>query len=252
MCRLDARARPRIAQAAGAASGYAVVCRFRIPAPCRPPAGVKELGLPRVRRRSRSRRSRRPPPGKDLLACAMTGSGKTAAFLLPDPPPPDGEAARHDARAGPDADARAGRADPRAPRGAGGAHAGHRAPRCSAAWGWGRRSTRFRSGVDVIVATPGRLLDHLRIPYARFDRLEVLVLDEADRMLDMGFLPDIRRILAQLPAKRQTLFFSATMPREIVAPRARDAPRAGHASTSSGSPRPPSGSRRRSTRSRAS
>jgi len=70
--------------------------------------------------------------------------------------------------------------------------------------------------VDVLVATPGRLLDHLRQPYARLDHLEVLVLDEADRMLDMGFLPDIRRILKMLPARRQTLFFSATMPAPIL------------------------------------
>jgi ATP-dependent RNA helicase RhlE len=68
----------------------------------------------------------------------------------------------------------------------------------------------------VIVATPGRLLDHMQYPYVRFDGLEVLVLDEADRMLDMGFLPDIRRVLKQLPVKRQTLFFSATMPAPIV------------------------------------
>jgi ATP-dependent RNA helicase RhlE len=81
--------------------------------------------------------------------------------------------------------------------------------------GMGPQEHAFRSRVDVVVATPGRLLDHLRHPYARLDRLEVLVLDEADRMLDMGFLPDIRRILRQIPAKRQTLFFSAT-PREIV------------------------------------
>src|SRR5262249_48053418 len=71
-------------------------------------------------------------------------------------------------------------------------------------------------GTDVIVATPGRLLDHLRQPYAAMKGLEVLVLDEADRMLDMGFLPDIRRVLKQLPVKRQTLFFSATMPGPIV------------------------------------
>jgi ATP-dependent RNA helicase RhlE len=69
----------------------------------------------------------------------------------------------------------------------------------------------------VLVATPGRLLDHLRHPYARLDRLEVLVLDEADRMLDMGFLPDIRRILAALPVRRQTLLFSATLPPAITA-----------------------------------
>jgi ATP-dependent RNA helicase RhlE len=75
----------------------------------------------------------------------------------------------------------------------------------------------FRSGVDVIVATPGRLLDHFKQPYAKLDGLEVLVLDEADRMLDMGFLPDIRRVLRHLPPKRQTLFFSATMPGPIQA-----------------------------------
>src|SRR5438105_189539 len=66
-----------------------------------------------------------------------------------------------------------------------------------------------------MIATPGRLLDHFRFPYARLDGLEILVLDEADRMLDMGFLPDIRRILKHVPAKRQTLFFSATMPEPI-------------------------------------
>jgi ATP-dependent RNA helicase RhlE len=82
--------------------------------------------------------------------------------------------------------------------------------------GMGPQEHAFRRGVDVVVATPGRLLDHLRHAYARLDRIEVLVLDEADRMLDMGFLPDIRRILAALPKKRQTLFFSATMPAEIV------------------------------------
>jgi len=67
------------------------------------------------------------------------------------------------------------------------------------------------------VATPGRLLDHLRFPYARLTGLEILVLDEADRMLDMGFLPDVQRIVRQLPARRQTLLFSATLPPPIVA-----------------------------------
>jgi ATP-dependent RNA helicase RhlE len=81
----------------------------------------------------------------------------------------------------------------------------------------GPQEHAFRSGVDAIVATPGRLLDHLRFPYARLSGLEVLVLDEADRMLDMGFLPDIRRVLKHLPTRRQTLFFSATMPGPIVA-----------------------------------
>ncbi len=74
----------------------------------------------------------------------------------------------------------------------------------------------LRTGADIVVATPGRLLDHMGRGTTRFRALEVLVLDEADRMLDMGFLPDIRRILALLPNERQTLLFSATMPRGIV------------------------------------
>jgi ATP-dependent RNA helicase RhlE len=75
----------------------------------------------------------------------------------------------------------------------------------------------MRAGVDVLVATPGRLLDHLSSSYASLKNVEFLVLDEADRMLDMGFLPDIKRILRLVPAKRQTLFFSATMPPPIAA-----------------------------------
>ena len=82
--------------------------------------------------------------------------------------------------------------------------------------GMGPQEHAFRSGVDVIVGTPGRLLDHFRQQYAKLNGLEYLVLDEADRMLDMGFLPDIRRVLRHIPAKRQTLFFSATMPDPIV------------------------------------
>src|SRR6266480_4860538 len=82
--------------------------------------------------------------------------------------------------------------------------------------GMGPQEHAFRSAVDVIVATPGRLLDHFRQPYAKLEHLQYLVLDEADRMLDMGFLPDIRRILRHLPTRRQTLFFSATMPAPIV------------------------------------
>ena len=79
----------------------------------------------------------------------------------------------------------------------------------------GPQEHAFRSGVDVMVATPGRLLDHATRPYAKLAGIEYLVLDEADRMLDMGFLPDIKRILRHIPQKRQTLFFSATMPTEI-------------------------------------
>src|SRR5690606_33133186 len=83
--------------------------------------------------------------------------------------------------------------------------------------GMGPQEHALRSGVDVVVATPGRLLDHFRQPYAKLEGLEFLVLDEADRMLDMGFLPEIRKILRHLPGKRQTLFFSATMPPPIAA-----------------------------------
>jgi ATP-dependent RNA helicase RhlE len=75
----------------------------------------------------------------------------------------------------------------------------------------------LRGGVDVVVATPGRLIDHLERQNVTFDDLEVLVLDEADRMLDMGFAPQISRIISQIPPYRQTLLFSATMPPEVEA-----------------------------------
>ncbi len=73
------------------------------------------------------------------------------------------------------------------------------------------------SGAEVIVATPGRLISHLNLGYVKFDQLSCLILDEADRMLDMGFMPDIQKILGHLPKQRQTLMFSATMPPEIRA-----------------------------------
>jgi ATP-dependent RNA helicase RhlE len=82
--------------------------------------------------------------------------------------------------------------------------------------GMGDQTKALRGGVDIVVATPGRLLDHANRGAPKFQTLETLVLDEADRMLDMGFIPDIRRILKLLPTTRQTLLFSATMPREIV------------------------------------
>jgi len=74
----------------------------------------------------------------------------------------------------------------------------------------------LRAGVDIIVATPGRLMDHMRHDATNFTGLEILVLDEADRMLDMGFWPDVQRILSALPAQRQTLLFSATIPAEVL------------------------------------
>lgn len=80
----------------------------------------------------------------------------------------------------------------------------------------GPQEKALRAGVEVVIATPGRLLDHMRQNQTRFDHLHTLVLDEADRMFDMGFLPDIKRIVARLPAREQTLLFSATMPPVIV------------------------------------
>jgi ATP-dependent RNA helicase RhlE len=74
----------------------------------------------------------------------------------------------------------------------------------------------LKAGVDIVVATPGRLMDHMRHGSTDFMRLKVLVLDEADRMMDMGFWPDVQRIMAALPAARQTLLFSATLPGEIM------------------------------------
>jgi ATP-dependent RNA helicase RhlE len=79
----------------------------------------------------------------------------------------------------------------------------------------GDQEWAIKAGVEIIVATPGRLLDHLRWPHLDLSTVQFLVLDEADRMLDMGFLPDIKRILSKVPAKRQTMLFSATMPPEI-------------------------------------
>jgi ATP-dependent RNA helicase RhlE len=176
--------------------------------------GVKELGF----QRPTPIQDQAIPPaaaGRDLLASAMTGSGKTAAFLLP---------ILHRVMAKPRGTTRALVLTPTRELAAQiHAHleelAVHTPVTGAAVYGgvgMGPQEHAFRSRVDVIIATPGRLLDHLRFPYAKFSGLEVLVIDEADRMLDMGFLPDIRRVLRQLPAKRQTLFFSATMPREIA------------------------------------
>jgi ATP-dependent RNA helicase RhlE len=154
--------------------------------------------------------------GRDVLACAQTGSGKTAAFLLP---------LLHQLLA----DRRKGTTrvliltptrELAAQVCADMQDLARFAPvRAAAIFGgvaMGPQEQALRRGVDVVVATPGRLLDHLSRPYASLDRVEHLVLDEADRMLDMGFLPDIRRIIGMLPARKQTLLFSATIPYEIT------------------------------------
>jgi ATP-dependent RNA helicase RhlE len=153
--------------------------------------------------------------GRDILASAMTGSGKTAAFALP---------ILHRLGARPRGTTRALVLTPTRELAAQidehvRALAGHTRLTSASVFGglgMGPQERAFCRGVDVIVATPGRLLDHMRFSYAALRGLEILVLDEADRMLDMGFLPDVRRILRQIPARRQTLFFSATMPAPIV------------------------------------
>src|SRR5688572_10319743 len=81
--------------------------------------------------------------------------------------------------------------------------------------GYGRQNEALRTGIDVLVATPGRLLDHMGQGTCRLDRVEYLVLDEADRMLDMGFMPDVRRIVDKCPRDRHTSLFSATIPPQI-------------------------------------
>ena len=153
--------------------------------------------------------------GRDVLACAMTGSGKTAAFVLPILQRMAGT---------PGGRTRALILTPTREL-ASQIHehiqalARHTPVKSATVFGGvkpGKQEQALRSGVDIVVATPGRLLDLMQYPWAGFGNLEFLVLDEADRMLDMGFLPDIRRILARLPKKRQTMLFSATLPQPIV------------------------------------
>jgi ATP-dependent RNA helicase RhlE len=153
--------------------------------------------------------------GRDVLASAVTGSGKTAAFLLPILHRLMG-ARRGITRALVLTPTRELAAQIDEHRRQLARHARIAGAAIFGGVGMQPQEHAFRRGVDVLVATPGRLLDHLQYPYARLGSLETLVLDEADRMLDMGFLPDIHRILKQLPAKRQTLLFSATMPPPIV------------------------------------
>jgi ATP-dependent RNA helicase RhlE len=177
--------------------------------------GIKELGFVRP---TPIQADAIPPgmEGRDVLACAQTGSGKTAAFLLPilhkliDKP-------RGTTRALVLAPTRELAAQILEDLNDLAVHTPITGASIFGGVGMGPQEHAFRSGVDILIATPGRLLDHLRAPYAKLTHLEFLVLDEADRMLDMGFLPEIRKILRYVPSKRQTLFFSATMPPPIAA-----------------------------------
>jgi ATP-dependent RNA helicase RhlE len=161
---------------------------------------------------------------QDLIACAETGSGKTAAFVVPTlqwllggpdrtAPLKDGTKKSHVLVLAPTRELAVQIEDE--------IHglAYHTSVTSAAVYGgveMGAQERALKAGVDIIVATPGRLMDHMRQQNADLSAIELLVLDEADRMMDMGFWPDVRRIIAALPPKRQTLLFSATMPNEVV------------------------------------
>jgi len=155
--------------------------------------------------------------GRDLIACAQTGTGKTAAFLLPILQRLAGGTTVRHPRALVISPTRELAAQIGDMANRYGAHLRLRSTVIFGGVGMEPQKRRLARGVDLLVATPGRLLDHLGRKQASLGSVEIVVLDEADRMLDMGFLPDVRRILATLPAKRQNLFFSATMPDEIEA-----------------------------------
>jgi ATP-dependent RNA helicase RhlE len=157
--------------------------------------------------------------GRDLLGCAQTGTGKTAAFALPILH----RLAVDRQRAGPKTcrtlvltptrELAAQIADSFAVYGQ------YLELSCAVTFGGVGQNPQVRAlarGVDVLVATPGRLLDLMGQGFVRFNRLEVFVLDEADRMLDMGFIHDVQRVVRALPKERQTLLFSATMPTQIA------------------------------------
>jgi ATP-dependent RNA helicase RhlE len=158
--------------------------------------------------------------GRDLLGCAQTGTGKTAAFALPilhrltadgNPPPGSGRKirvlvlapTRELALQISESFSSYGRNTPL------------RNTVIFGGVGQGNQVKALQRGVDILIATPGRLNDLMEQGYINLAQLQIFVLDEADRMLDIGFLPDIRRVMAKLPKVRQTLFFSATMPPEV-------------------------------------
>ncbi|MBI1367403.1 MAG: DEAD/DEAH box helicase [Planctomycetes bacterium] len=180
--------------------------------------------------------------GHDLLGCAQTGTGKTAAFALPilqrlhhhvgshapqEPHAPRGGGKHYHPRArherGPVRPIRALILSPTRELAAQigdsftnyGRHTGLRHTVIFGGVKQGSQVAALRKGVDILVATPGRLLDLINQGFVKLDQIEIFVLDEADRMLDMGFIHDIRKVVAMVPAERQTLLFSATMPREI-------------------------------------
>ena len=159
--------------------------------------------------------------GRDVLAAAQTGTGKTAAFTLPllqrlgVQSGSSTSPARRPIRALVLTPTRELAAQVEASVRTYGKHLALRSLVIYGGVGMSPQVDALRRGVDILVATPGRLLDHVQQKTLDLSRIEILVLDEADRMLDMGFIRDIRRVLALLPAKRQNLLFSATFSDEI-------------------------------------
>lgn len=186
----------------------------------------ENLGLaPEIVRAVKSRGYENPTPiqmqaipiiltGKDLIGCAQTGTGKTAGFTLP---------ILHRLREGRSPSLRALVLVPTRELAAQvdesirtyGRFLRLKNEVVFGGVGIRPQKDALRRGIDILVATPGRLLDHMRQGTVNFRNLEVLVLDEADRMLDMGFLPDVRTIIKAVPKQRQTLFFSATLSGEV-------------------------------------
>src|SRR5881397_331242 len=169
--------------------------------------------------------------GRDLIGSAQTGTGKTAAFVLPILQRLS-SGKRGTLRALILVPTRELAEQVAASIRAYGRHTHLKGAAVYGGVGMEPQTRALKHGIDIVVATPGRLLDHMESGHVDFSRLEVLVLDEADRMLDMGFAPDVRRILAALPEQRQTMLFSATISPEVdaLARRALD----GHASVEIG------------------
>jgi ATP-dependent RNA helicase RhlE len=151
--------------------------------------------------------------GRDVIGSSQTGSGKTAAFALPIL-----------SRLAEPGRIRCLILEPVRELAAQveeqfkkyGGHTGLRSLLVHGGVGYGAQRDGLQKGVDILIATPGRLLDHMQQGTIKLDHVEILVLDEVDRMLDMGFMPDVRRIVSRCPENRQTLFFSATIPAEIA------------------------------------
>jgi len=156
--------------------------------------------------------------GRDVLASAQTGTGKTAAFAIPvlEKLSEKKKEKKEGIRALIITPTRelAGQVDEAFF--AIGYHTGLSTAKVYGGDDWGRQEKALNRGTNIIVATPGRLLDHIKIHDIDFSNLDFLILDEADRMLDMGFIPDITQIVSKLPKKRQTLLFSATLPQKII------------------------------------